>query len=48
MLDQNEHEEFTNLVKELTGDVEAEDYVGFYKDIASSMSAVDAGSISWR
>ena len=48
ILDQNEDEELTNLVKELTGDAEAEDYVGFYKDIASSMSVVNAGSISWR
>ena len=47
-LDQDKDEEFANLVKELAGDVDADDYVNFGKDIASSMLAVDAGSISWR
>ena len=47
-LDQDKDEEFANLVKELAGDVDADDYVDFGKDIASSMLAVDAGSISWR
>ena len=35
-------------MKELAGDVDSDDYVDFDKDIASSMPAVDAGSISWR
>ena len=35
-------------MKELAGDVNSDDYVDFDKDIASSMPAVDAGSISWR
>ena len=47
-LDQVEDEEFGNLVKELAGDVDPDDYVDFDKNIASSMSAVDAGSISLR
>ena len=47
-LDQDEDEEFANLVKELAGDVDPDDYVDFDKDIASSMPAVDAASISWR
>ena len=47
-LDQDEDEEFANVVKELAGDVDPDDYVDLDKDIASSMSAVDAGSISWR
>ena len=47
-LDQEEDGEFANLVKELAGDVDPDDYVDYNKDIASSMSAVDAGSISWR
>ena len=38
-LDQDEDEEFANLVKKLAGD--------FDKDIASSMPTVDVGSISW-
>ena len=45
-LDQDKDEEFANLVKELAGDVDADDYVDSGKDIASSMLAVDAGSIS--
>ena len=48
ILDQDEDEEFANLVKELAGDVDPDDYVDFDKDIASSMPAVDAGSIFWR
>ena len=47
-LDQDEDEEFANVVKELAGDVDPDDYVDLDKDIASSMSVVDAGSISWR
>ena len=47
-LDQDENEEFANLVKELAGDVNPDDYMDFDKDIASLMPAVDAGSISWR
>ena len=47
-LDQNEDEEFANLVRELAGDVDPDDYVDFDKDITSSMPAVDAGSISSR
>ena len=47
-LDQDEDEEFANVVKELAGDVDPDDYVDLDKDIASSMSAVDAGSIYWR
>ena len=47
-LDQDEDEELANLVKELAGDVDPDDYVDFDKDIASSMPAVDAGSIFWR
>ena len=33
---------------ELAGDVDPDDYVNFGNDIATSMLAVDAGSISWR
>ena len=33
-------------MKELAGEVDPDDYVGFEKDIASSMPTVDAGSIS--
>ena len=47
-LDQDENEELANLVKELAGDVNPDDYMDFDKDIASLMPAVDAGSISWR
>ena len=47
-LDQDENEEFPNLVKELADDFDLDDYVNFGKDIASSISAVDVGSISWR
>ena len=47
-LDQDEDEEFANLVKELAGDVDPDDYVDFDQDIASSKPAVDVGSISWR
>ena len=35
-------------MKELAGNVGPDDYVDFDKNIASSMQAVDAGSISWR
>ena len=45
-LDQDEDEEFVNLVKELAGDVDPDDYVDFDKDIASSMPAGDWGNIS--
>ena len=45
-LDQDEDEKFANLVKELAGEVDPDNYVGFEKDIASSMPTVDAGSIS--
>ena len=47
-LDQDEEGEFANLVKELAGEVDPDNYVDFDKDIASSMPAVDAGSIFWR
>ena len=47
-LDQDEDEEFANLVKELARDVVPDDFVDFDKDIASSMPAVEAGRISWR
>ena len=47
-IDQDKDEEFANLVTELAGDVDPDDYVDFDKDIASSILAVDAGSISWR
>ena len=47
-LDQDEDEEFANLMKELAGNVDPDDYVDFDKDIASSMPAIDTGSISWR
>ena len=47
-IDQDEDEGFANLVTELAGDVDPDDCVNFDKDIASSMLAVDAGSISWR
>ena len=47
-LDQDEDEEFVNLVKEFAGDVDTDNQVGFDKDIASWITAVDAGSISWR
>ena len=33
-------------MKELAGELDPDDYVGFEKDIASSMPTVDAGSIS--
>ena len=46
-LDQDEDEEFANLVKQLAGDIDQHDYVDFDKDIASSMPAVYVGSISW-
>ena len=45
-LDQDEDEKFANLVKELAGEVDPDNYVGFEKDIASMMPTVDAGSIS--
>ena len=47
-LDQDDDEEFTNLVKELAGEVDSNDYVDFDKDIASSIPAADAGSIFWH
>ena len=47
-LDQDDDEEFTNLVKELAGEVDPNDYVDFDKDIASSIPAADAGSIFWH
>ena len=47
-LDQDEDEEFANLVKKFAGAVDPYDYVDFDKNIASLMPAVDAGSISWR
>ena len=47
IIDQDENEEFAKLVKELIGDVDPDDYADFDKDSASSMPAVDAGSISW-
>ena len=47
-LDQDEDGEFANLVKELVGDADPDDYMDFDKNIASSMPAVDAGSVSWR
>ena len=47
-LDQGEDEEFANLVKELAGDVDPDDFVNFDKDNSSSMPAVDASSFSWR
>ena len=47
-VDQDEDEEFANLVKELAGDADPDDYVDFDKDLTSSMPAVDADSISWR
>ena len=47
-VDQDEDEEFANLVKELAGDADPDDYVDFDKDVTSSMPAVDADSISWR
>ena len=47
-LDQDEDEEFANLVKELAGDVDPDDFVNFDKDNSSSMPAVDASSFSWR
>ena len=47
-LDQDEGEEFANLVKEFAGAVDPYDYVDFDKNIASSMTTVDMGSISWR
>ena len=47
-LDQDEDGEFANLVKELVGDADPDDYIDFDQNIASSMPAVDAGSVSWR
>ena len=46
-LDQDDDEEFTNLVKELAGEVDPNGYLDFDKDIASSIPA-DAGSIFWH
>ena len=46
-IDQDEDEEFANMVKQLAGDIDPHDYVDFDKDIASSMPAVYVGSISW-
>ena len=39
-LDQDEDEEFANLVNELAPDADADDYVDFDKDIASSMPSI--------
>ena len=39
-------DELANLLKELAGDVDPDDYVDFDKDFASLMPAVDEGSIS--
>ena len=47
ILDQEEDEVFANFVKKLPGDIDPDDYVDFDKDVASSMPAVDVGSISW-
>ena len=47
-LGQDQDEEFANLLKELAGDVDPDDYVDFDKDFVSSMPAVDEGSIFWR
>ena len=41
-LDQDEDEEFTNLVREFPGDVDPDDYMDFDKDIDASMQALDA------
>ena len=41
-LDQDEDEEFTNLVREFPGDVDPDDYMDFDKDIDASMPALDA------
>ena len=46
-IDQDEDEEFANMVKQLAGDIDPHDYVDFDKDTASSMPAVYVGSISW-
>ena len=47
ILDQDEDQEFANLVKKLAGDADSDDYTDFDKDIASSMPVVDP-RISWR
>ena len=47
-LDQDEDEEFANLVKEFAGEVVPDDFMSFGKDISSSIPAVDASSFSWR
>ena len=47
-LDRYEDEGSAYLVKELAGDVEPDDYVDLNENIASSMPAVDVGSIAWR
>ena len=46
ILGQVQDEELANLLKELAGDVDPDDYVDFDKDFASLMPAVDEGSIS--
>ena len=47
-LDRYEDEGSAYLVKELAGDVEPDDYMDLNENIASSMPAVDVGSIAWR
>ena len=47
-LDQDVDREFADLVKELAGDVDPNDYVDFDREVVSSMPAVDTGNLGWR
>ena len=47
-LDQDIDREFADLVKELAGDVDPNDYVDFDREVVSSMPAVDTGNLGWR
>ena len=47
-LDQDVDREFADLVKELAGDVNPNDYVDFDREVVSSMPAVDIGNLGWR
>ena len=47
-LDQDVDRGFADLVKELAGDVDPNEYVDFDREFVSSMPAVDAGNCGWR
>ena len=46
-LDQDEDEEFANLVKELAGDVDPDNFVNFDKDNSFSMSYISVDGMSY-